>query len=794
MIKRALATFIVLLGASVAYAQGPAGGRAFLDQYCVGCHNARTQTADLMLDGMDLGRIEEKAEVWEKVVRKLRAGMMPPYGARRPDAGTIEKFTASLEGELDRSKLVGKLQLQSPGVHRLNRTEYANAIRDLLDLEVDTTALLPPDSSSFGFDNMAESLSINSTLLERYLSAASRISRLAVGDVSAVSKETTYAAPGDLSQNEHIDGLPFGTRGGMLIHHNFPADGEYVFQIALLRGTSLQLFGADAKGQLMELSIDGERVKVFDLDVEQRNTVRIDNIPQPMQLRVPLTAGAHAIGVAFIQKGHNQLDDVFSSAYLRSQVTLDDRSRTTLPHINRVTIVGPYNSGGVSETASRRKIFICHPKETGTAEATACAERIITNLTERAYRRPVTREHLEILMSFYHAGEAKGRFDDGIELALRRILASPEFVFRLQQPAGVKPGESYRINDVELASRLSFFLWSSIPDQQLLDLAERGRLRNPGVLESQVRRMLADSRSKALAQNFAGQWLYLRNLQSASPDLVAFPGFDDNLRQAMRQETELFFDTVVREDRSVLDLLTGDYTFVNQRLARHYGIPGVYGDQFRRVTLGPETHRRGLLGQGSVLTVTSQAARTSPVSRGKWVLENILGTPPPEPPANVPPLDNTGDNAIDLTKVSLRARMEAHRQNPACSGCHRIMDPIGFSLENFDAIGRWRTRDGSSEINATGELADGTRLDGPLSLHQALMQYTPQFLRTVTGKLLTYGLGRGVQYYDMPLVRQIVRQAESDNYRFSSLVLGIVKSAPFQSRTNPPRSEIAGAR
>jgi hypothetical protein len=755
--------------------------RAFLDQYCVTCHNVRAKTAGLMLDQMNLARVGEDGDVWEKVVRKLRAGMMPPSGARRADRPTAEAFTVWLETELDRSA-AAKVNLVSAGVHRLNRAEYANAIRDLVALEVDVTELLPPDDSSFGFDNIADSLSISSALLEGYLSAASKISRLAVGDATVTPSQKTYVVPSDLSQNEAIEGLPFGTRGGMLVRHNFPADGEYVFQLALLRGTSEELYGRFTKDEKLELSIDGERVKVFDIDGEEQGRIRIDNVTQPLEARARVRAGVHAIGAAFVKRTYSPVEDVFSSRNLRSSITILDVSRTLVPHVSDLTISGPHQLTGISDTPSRRQIFECRPAST--AAETRCAHQIISTLARRAFRRPTTSEDVEVLMSFYDEGRAEGSFDKGIESALRRILASPEFVFRFErEPAGVKPGVPYRVNDVELASRLSFFLWSTIPDDELLSVATEGKLKDPAVLEAQVRRMLADSRSSALVSNFAGQWLYLRNLESIVPALEEFPAFDDNLRHALRRETELFFDSIIRENRSVLDLLTADYTFVNDRLAKHYDIPNVYGSQFRRVTLGADNPRRGLLGQGSILTVTSLPTRTSPVARGKWILENILGTPPPKPPANVPPLkDNTKEDAAGGAILSLRQRLEEHRTNPACAACHKIMDPIGFSLENFDAVGKWRTKDGFSRIDASGELTDGTKVDGPATLRLGLMRYSDQFVRTLTEKLLTYALARGLQYYDMPVVRRIVNDAARDNYRFSAVVLRIVESAPFQMR------------
>ena len=753
--------------------------RTFLNQYCVACHNEGAKTADLLLDKMDVARVGADAETWEKVVRKLRAGMMPPAGAKHPDKATTEGFVSWLENELDRSA-AARPDFGSPGIHRLNRAEYANVIRDLLAVDVDVSALLPPDDSSFGFDNMASSLGVSSSLLEAYLAAASKISRIAIGDTAVALNLKTYVAPSDLSQNEHVEGLPFGTRGGMLIHHTFPVDGEYSFQLSLLRGTSEELYGRSAKNEQMELSIDGQQIKLFDIDKEEADRNRkVDGVTPPLEVRTQVTAGMHIVGVAFVKKNYAPVEDIFSSTRLRSSISVLDVSRSTVPHISSVAIGGPYKVTGVSDTASRRQIFTCRPTRADTEAK--CAEQILSTLSRLAFRRPATPEDLAVVMGFYKEGRAKGTFDSGIEMALRRILASPDFLYRAErEPANVKVGASYRISDLELASRLSFFLWSSIPDDELLRVAGQGKLREPAVLDAQVRRMLLDSRSSQFTNNFAGQWLYLRNLASITPDIELFPGFDDNLRQAFRKETELFFDSIVHEDRSVIDLLTADYTFVNDRLAQHYGIPGVYGNQFRRVSL-TDTPRRGLLGQGSILTVTSLPTRTSPVARGKWVLENILGTPPPNPPANVPPLKV--DSKVDLAAMSLRKRMELHRSNPACASCHKIMDPIGFSLENFDAVGKWRTRDGGNTIDASGELVDGSKVSGPDSLRDGLMHYSNQFVRTMTERLLTYSMGRGAQYRDMPAVRSIVRRAAADNYRFSSLVLGVVESQQFQMRT-----------
>jgi hypothetical protein len=750
--------------------------RAFLDQHCVGCHNERAKTANLTLDKLEVSQVAQHPAVWEKVVRKLRAGLMPPPGAKRAAPEISTAFIVWLENELDRGA-AAKPAVGAPGLHRLNRTEYANAIRDLLALDIDAASMLPADDSTYGFDNMAGSLGVSPALMERYLTAATKISRLAIGDSGIPPAQKIYSVPTDLTQNQHVEGLPFGTRGGMLVRHQVPVDGEYDIKIELLRDVNGVLFGTNAKGEKIEVSINGERIRLFDIDSEVIKAGFVET--KPLQIRVPLKAGLQTVGVTFAARNAAPSDDAFQP-FLRSTITLTvSKDWTVLPHIGSIAVAGPYQAAGIGDTPSRVRIFTCRPKTT--PNEVGCAKEILGNLARRAFRRSASDEDLEVLMDFYSAGRAKGSFDDGIELALRRILTSPQFVFRAEGDG--KSGGS-RVSDLDLASRLSFFLWSSIPDDELLRVAAQGRLNQPAILEQQVKRMLADSRSKALVANFAGQWLYLRNLPGLSPVLAEFPDFDDNLRQAFRQETEMFFESIIREDRSVLDLLTADYTFVNERLARHYGIPNVYGSQFRRVTLGGD-ERRGLLGQGSVLMVTSYATRTSPVLRGKWILENILGTPPPDPPANVPPLkESTAASAANIEFPSVRQRMEEHRSNPACASCHRIMDPIGFSLENFDAVGKWRTRDGRTAIDASGQLADGTQLKGPASLRQSLMIYSEQFTRTITEKLLTYALGRGTDYYDMPAVRSIVRDAAGRNYSFSSLIAGIVKSAPFQTRSN----------
>jgi len=762
--------------------------RAFLDQYCIGCHNEKAKTAGLMLDKMDVSQVGSNPEVWEKVVRKLRAGMMPPAGMRRPEKPVIANFAGKLEADLDRSAAT-KPNPGAPELHRLNRTEYANAIRDLLSLEIEPTELLPADDSSAGFDNNADALGVSPALMERYLAAASKISRMAMGDATIAPGERTYAAANDLTQNYHVEGLPFGTRGGMLIRHNFPVDGEYTIAIELSRGGGGVFAGAGStKGEELEISLNGERVKLFNLAGGKEPEE--DTALPGLQVKVQAKAGMQTIGVTFVAKNYAPVEDTLQP-YMRSM--FPGAVWTVAPHVGSVTIKGPFKVAGVGDTVSRRQILTCQPANP--QKELPCAKEIISTLARRAFRRPVTDPDLETLLTFYQAGRNKGSFDEGIEMALRRILASPEFMFRFEHEPNVKAGETYRISDVELASRLSFFLWSSIPDDELLKLASLGKLKDPVVLEQQVRRMLADPHSKELVRNFAGQWLYLRNLQSIAPAMEVFPDFDDNLRQAFRNETELFFDSIVREDHPILDLLTADYTFVDQRLAKHYGIPDIYGSQFRRVTLPADNPRRGLLGQGSILTATSLATRTSPVLRGKWILENILGTPPPEPPPNVPALKENAkpiDRSTETVEVpSVRQRMEEHRANEPCRSCHKMMDPIGFALENFDAVGQWRTQDGRTAVDPSGQLVDGTKIDGPAKLREALLGYSDQFLRTVTEKLLTYGLGRTVEYYDQPVVRSIVRDAARDNYRFSSVILGVVKSAPFQMRVKKPQQTAA---
>ncbi|HLI84529.1 MAG TPA: DUF1592 domain-containing protein [Bryobacteraceae bacterium] len=777
--------------------------QALLNRYCIVCHNQKLHTGGLALDKLDLEHPGRDAETWEKVVRKLRAGMMPPAGARRPDRKTLDAFAGALEDSLDRAAAAHPNPGRTP-LHRMNRAEYANAIRDLLGVQVDPATLLPADDSSNGFDNIADVLGVSPALLERYVSAAAKISRLAVGDPETAPTDVTYTVKGDLTQTGTLDGQPLGTRGGAIIHHDFPLDGEYAIKLSLTKLSFGQVFGEGAEGQELEVALNGRRIKLYKLDEvpmffmreKPGSPIPLEPLSDPAEERVKMTpdihlefriqakAGPQTLGVAFLQKSYAAIEDLVH----RPMNSTNDPNigmqygYTTVPHLARVDITGPYKATGPGDTPSRRRIFVCHP---GTAaEEIPCARQIISSLVRRGFRRAPNDSDLETLLGFYQRERtATGSFEAGIEMALRRILADPEFVFRFEPPpAGIAPDTPYRIADTELASRLSFFLWSSIPDDELLNLAIQGKLHEPAILAQQTRRMLADPRAAAIVANFAGQWLYLRDLKSANPDAREFPDFDDNLRQAFQKETEMLFASIVHEDRSVLDLLDADYTFVNERLAKNYGIPNVYGPDFRRVPV-PNDARRGLLGQGSMLLVTSNANRTSPVQRGKWILENLLGSPPPLPPPNVPPLK---ENTAGAAAASVRERMEAHRANPVCAGCHKIMDPIGLSLENFDAIGRWRTVDSGFPIDASGQLVDGTPLDGPASLRKALLGRPEAFVGTLTEKLLMYGIGRETKYYDMPVVRAIMRDAAPNRYRFSDLVLGIVKSAPFQFKQSEP--------
>jgi hypothetical protein len=752
-------------------------------QYCVGCHNGRALAGGLALDGVDASNVSAAPEAWEKVLRKLRTGAMPPQGVKRPDQRVYDEMVGWLEGELDRAAAAAP----NPGgpirLHRLNRAEYKNAIRDLLDLEIDTASLLPPDDSAFGFDNIADALGVSPVLLERYLVAAGKISALAVGDVTVSPSADTYRIRGDVSQDRHVDGLPLGTVGGALVRHVFPVDAEYTFQVKLFRTNSSVMRGLEYP-QDVEITIDGQRVFLAtvgggaDFQLLMKDvTAAGDAVDARLQVKVPVKAGPRAVAVTFLQKTP-AMDSRVLQPFIRSSV--DTYDFTGRPHIETFTIVGPIGATGPGDTPSRRRIFECRGEPEVTASEAACAKRILSTLARRAYRGPVTDEDLKPLMAMYEVGRRNGSFDSGIQAGLRRVLASPLFVFRGERvPADVAPGRTYRLNALDLASQLSFFLWSSVPDEELLREAVRGQLHTPSVLQKQVRRMLADPKARALVDNFAGQWLQLRNLPGITPNSEEFPDFDDNLRQAFRQEAELLFDTIIKDDRSVLELLTADYTFVNERLAKHYGIPNVYGSRFRRVPV-PDGARRGLLGKGAVLMVTSHSDKTSPVLRGKWILENLLGTPPPPPPANVPPLENNPN-----APRTMRQQMEQHRRNPVCANCHKIMDPLGFTLENFDAVGAWRERESGGPVDASGMLTDGTVVDGVVALRQALLKRPEVIVGTFVEKLLTYALGRGLGAYDMPAVRTIVREAGKRDYRFSEIVLGVVNSLPFQMRMKP---------
>jgi Protein of unknown function (DUF1592)/Protein of unknown function (DUF1588)/Protein of unknown function (DUF1585)/Protein of unknown function (DUF1595)/Protein of unknown function (DUF1587) len=752
---------------------------AVVADYCVMCHSDEAMTAGFSLEAFDVGRAEESAPVSEKMIRKLRAGMMPPSFAPQPDPAEIADLARTLEERID--EVAAKNP--NPGgrtFQRLNRAEYARSIHELLALDVDVTAFLPPDTISHGFDNVADVQTMSPTLMEGYLRAAGKISRLAAGDPNTGPTEATYKLPRTGSQMEHVEGAPFGTRGGISILHHFPADGEYVFKMMLHGSPTGQLYGAAVKGEQIEISIEGERVALLDID-----PMMDESDPNGMNIESPpvsIQAGPRRVSAAFLQRFESPVDDLMAPIdHTLADTTIGtDYGVKALPHLREFRINGPHNVTGISDTVSRRKIFTCRP--TSAEDERACAQEIVSQLAARAYRRPLNEMDLEGLMSFYETGATEGDFESGVRTALQAILASPHFVFRLEErPAAGDAGGIHRLNDLELASRLSFFLWATVPDEELVKLASQGLLSDPAVLDRQVERMLRDPRAEALATRFASQWLRLQDLEGMHPDYLLFPLYDDTLASALKRETELFFENLVREDRSVLEIVTADYTFVNERLARHYGIPNVTGGRFRRVELeGPELEaRRGILGHGSVLTLTSVADRTSPVIRGKWVLEVLLGSPPPPPPPNVPLLEATSDQAKGKA-LSVREAMELHRSNPACTSCHLVIDPLGLALENFDATGAWRIKDNGVPVDASGELYDGTPLDGPAGLRQALLKYQDVFLTTFTESLMTYALGRRVEYYDMPTVRGIVRAAETNDYRISSFIRGIVGSPAFQ--------------
>jgi cytochrome c553 len=751
--------------------------------YCATCHSERAKAGGLSLAGFNAMLAHDSPEVAEKVVRKLRAGMMPPAGAKRPPDGALDGLMRALETRLDEAAAVHP----DPGwrpFQRLNRAEYARAVKDLLAVEVDVSALLPPDTISHGFDNVADAQTFSPTLLEGYLRAASRVTALAVGDPDSSASEATYSLPKTASQLARADGAPLGTRGGLSVVHTFPADGDYVFRLDFFAEPLGILFGNTATGEQIEVSLDGERVTLFDINPRMNETTTGLSLKTPA---VHVPAGAHRLTAAFLQRFEGPVNDLVAPI----EHTLADTEIgiavgiTTLPHLRNLAVVGPHKVTGVSDTVSRRKIFTCRP--TAVADEAPCATTIVRGLAATAFRRPPTDKETARLMRFYDAGRDARNFEAGVAKAVEAILASPQFLFRLEDtPATARPGQPYRLADVELASRLSFFVWGSGPDPALLDLAGRGRL-TAAALDQQVARMLADPRAEALATRFASQWLRLQDLDDVSPDPILYPYYDRTLAQALQKETELFFASLVREDKSILDLITADYSYVNDRIARHYGIAGVSGPQFRRVTL-PEP-RRGILGQGSVLTLTSIADRTSPVQRGKWIMEVLLGSPPPPPPPNVPALEDTKGTS-DGKMLSVRERMEEHRKNPACTSCHKVIDPLGLALENFDATGRYRIKDNEVPVDAVGDLYDGTRMDGAAGLRAALLKHQDAFLLSFTEHLMTYALGRRVDPSDMPAIRQVIRQAAARDYRVSAFVQGVVATDQFQKSVVRPNAPL----
>jgi len=766
----------------------PDPNTALVRQYCTGCHSERGKAGGLSLAAFDATKAVENAAVAEKMIRRLRAGMMPPVGARRPDETALASLADTLESTIDRAAA----QQPSPGwrpFQRLNRAEYASAVRDLLAVDVEVSAYLPPDTISQGFDNVADAQSFSPALMEGYLRAASQVTALAVGDLDAAVAEAHYRVPKTASQMHRVDGAPLGTRGGISVVHTFPADGEYVFRMDLHGNADGFLYGGPATGEQLEVSIDGARKALLQIDP------RMAEVTTGLVLKTPsihVTAGSHRVTAAFLQRFEGPVNDLIAPV---DQTLADTQigvayGITTLPHLKDLTIVGPERVTGISDTASRRQIFSCRP--IAPEQDIACASQIVRRLGTQAFRRPLSDGEFKGLMRFYEEGRTERNFEYGIATAVEAILASPQFVFRLEPAASHDrtAAKTERIRDFELASRLSFFLWGTAPDEELLSLARKGRLAAPAAvnadaapLAKQVKRMLEDRKAEALSTRFAAQWLRLHDVDGMLPDAVLYPYYDHTLGESLIRETELFFDSLVREDRSVLDLLTADYSFVNERLARHYGIPNVTGNEFRRVTL-PE-NRRGLLGQGSILVLTSVADRTSPVMRGKWVMEVLLGSPPPPPPPNVPALEATSGQANGKV-LTVRERMEEHRKNPACASCHRVIDPLGLALENFDPTGRWRIKDNGFSVDASGVMYDGTKLDGPADLRNAVLKRKDVFLETFTESLMTYALGRRIEYTDMPAIRRIVHDAAKNDYRLSSFISGTVNSAAFQMRAERP--------
>lgn len=766
---------LFISGSLLAQAQ-PQASRAVLDKYCLSCHNDRVKTADVSLQPSTANTPEKNPALWEKVVTKLNHRHMPPIGLPRPDEQGYNVAVSSLTASLDRAA-AGRLNAGRTGTfRRLNRVEYQNAIRDLLAVDYNVASLLPNDETSHGFDNVTVE-NLSPTLLERYLTAAQKISRLAIGSPVRTPGSDVILIPPDLTQEEHIEGLPFGTRGGTSVNYHFPVNGKYEIQIRLARDRNERVEGLDIPYRV-ELTLDGTRAGLYTVTPPPRGSDHQD-VDKHLTVKLAISAGPHQIGVSFPRKTSALLETERQPYQAHFNM---DRHPRIQPALYSISVIGPYEASGAGDSPSRQRIFVCQPS--GPSEEDGCATTILSRVLRRAYRRPVTAADLQAPLKFYRDARSSGGFEIGIEMALRALLVNPQFLFRIEKdPAVVASKSAYRIADVELASRLSFFLWSTIPDDTLLDLAERGKLKDPAILEQQVRRMLADPRAGALVSNFATQWLYLRNLAATTPDPRLFPDFDDNLRVAMQRETEFFFESILREDRNVLDLLRADYTFLNERLARHYGIPNVYGSRFRRVALGETGIRGGLLSQASILTVTSYSTRTSPVIRGKWILSNILGTPPNPPPPAVPQLKEAGARR-EGKFLTMRERVAEHRANPACAGCHNLMDPVGFAFENYDAVGRWRTADGGVPVDASGVMPDGSKFANAADLRQAMLRRPELFVSTLTEKLLIYALGRGVEPFDAPAVRQIVRDASRKDFRFSSLILGIVNSTPFAMRNS----------
>ena len=752
----------------------PAAQSELVATYCAGCHSDRAKAGGLSLAGFNAMTAADSPAVAEKIIRKLRAGMMPPAGAKRPPAGDLDSLTAALEARMDEHAAVNP----NPGwrpFQRLNRAEYARAVNDLLGVEVDVAPLLPPDTISHGFDNVADAQGFSPALLEGYLRAASRVTALAIGDPDSAPGESTYSLPKTAGQMSRVDGAPLGTRGGISVVHTFPADGDYTFRMDFFAEPLGMLFGNTARGEQIEVSINGERVGLYDIDPKMNETTSSLSIRTPP---IHVQAGPQRVTAAFLQRFEGPVNDLVAPI----EHTMADTEIgiavgiTTLPHLRNLAVVGPHTVTGVSDTVSRRRIFTCRP--TSDSDEPVCAKAIVRGLATRAFRRAPTDRELARLVRFYDEGRTGGTFERGVTKAVEAILASPQFLFRLEDtPATARPGRPYRLGDVELASRLSFFVWGAAPDDRLRELAATGRLSAPGMLAQQVTRLLADPRAEALSTRFASQWLRLQDLDDVSPDPILFPYYDRSLGQALQKETELFIASLVRDDRSVLDLLTADYTYANEKVARHYGLGGITGTTFRRVSLPPE--RRGILGHGSVLTLTSIADRTSPVQRGKWIMEVLLGSPPPAPPPNVPALEETSGTA-DGKVLSVRERMETHRKNPACMSCHKVIDPLGLALEHFDATGRYRIKDNGVPVDAVGDLYDGTKMEGAAGLRGALLKHKDAFLLSFTEHLMTYALGRRVEASDMPAVRAVIRAAAAQDYRISAFVRGIAASDPFQ--------------